>query len=139
MSSAPLPRARPVPATAVVETGSGSGAWGRGLLHVLGAWSVVAVVWWATGLDVLYGVVVASTAVGALAHRPLTTRTALRNLGLTAALALGGAVTFGVLGVGAGTTDRLLQGAGGVLVAGVVLLVVVGVDRRRSPANRAPT
>lgn len=118
------PAARPVPADAVREA-VGPTAWIRGVAWTLGAVAAAAVASWVAGTEVGYGVVVAMTALAFRGTGRNTVGAVIRALLAAGALALAGAVTLGALGWGLPVHDRLVQSAGGLLAATVVMSVPV--------------
>lgn len=131
MNQRSTPVARPVPADAVVESAAASpGSWARGLLWMFGAWALTAVVWWITGAEVFYSAVVAMTALGAVGEGSVTVKSASKYLAITAGVALAGVLLLGWTGVELSAGQRLLQGAGGVAAAALILLATVLVHRR---------
>ncbi|MCL2424494.1 MAG: hypothetical protein FWD11_11495 [Micrococcales bacterium] len=88
------------------------------------------IVWLATGADIFYAVVVAFVALGALDGQ-LTLRRALRYLAFAAGLVLIGALVFPRLGIGEHAASRIAQGAGGLVAAALILLVMAAVRHAR--------
>lgn len=125
-----VPTARPVPADAAIES-AGSRDWAPTLALVVGAWVVTALLWLVTSADVFYGFVVAATAAGSLRQGPVTWRRARVDLSAAALVAIVGALTLGHVGIGLSVQQRIVQGAGGVIAAALVLFLVSLVQRRR--------
>lgn len=133
MENPSIPSARPVPADAVISR-SHTHRWIAGAAWIVSGIAVVAIVGWVTDADIFYAVVVAFVALGALDGQ-LTLRRALTHLALAAGLVLVGVLVFAQLGVGESTPSRIVQGAGGLAAAVLIMLAVATARRFRSRRN----
>lgn len=99
----------------------------RGWLLLVAIYLVDGLVWWATGADVVYGIVVSATVVGTFRNCPdgytVGRRVTVASL-VTAALVIGGVVLSATFSVGLPVGARLVQGASGIgagaLIAGLL-------------------
>lgn len=130
MDNTSLPSARPVPADAVISR-SHTYRWVAGAVWLVSGIAVIAIVGWVTGADIFYAVVVAFVALNALDGR-LTLRRALTHLAFAAGLVLVGVLVFAQFGVGESTPSRIVQGAGGLAAAALIMLAVATARRFRS-------
>lgn len=128
MSDHSIPMAREIPVDAVSEPDRRGWYWG--VAQIAGIWAVLALVWWLTGADVMYGAIVAATALGDVGRGAVTAARAAKHLTVAADLALLGVVALGSTGLGLSVSQRLVQGGGGLVVAALVWVAVCGWQRR---------
>ncbi len=123
-----VPSARPVPAD--IAVGSPSVGW-RSVARTGVIVAVLLVIWWGTGLDLMFGAIVAVTALAGVDRAAITWRRACWSLATTAVLVVVGAMVIGRAGIGWPVAERLGQGAAGLAVAAVVWLIGLLVPQRR--------
>ncbi len=112
------------PVTHDVIRGQSKIAWFRRSWPLLGViYLIDGLVWWATGADVMYGIIVAATVVGTFRNNPsgrtVRWRVTVASL-VTAAFVVGGLVLSARFSIGLSVSVRLVQGASGI-VAGILI------------------